>query len=182
MLVIGSARVCPLLKSTRERLLSCSHFCSIGGRISNMNHPLQTLKKQFAYQHRRLHTVELCGGLGKPKLHIVERKVYALVADVLRVVVHSQNPWVRADEVLPEWMTRASSGFVAVVWGGGDPKLGLTLKKDMGVIQLHLSRNTSGQPVLNTLNTASFFHPKQGRNFRRPTQFIDKLCVSHDRY
>ena len=93
-----------------------------------MNQTLQPLQNQLTQKYRRLHTVELCGGFSQSKLNIVERKVDALVTDVLGIVVHSQTPWIKLINALPDElkteceqhkMNSGSSGLAAVpLWGG----------------------------------------------------------------
>ena len=65
-----------------------------------------------------------------------------------------------------------------LLWSGW-LEASFTIQKNVRVIQLYLSRNTSGQPVLDTLDTSPFFHPKQSRNFRWAAQIVDQLCVGH---
>jgi len=86
-----------------------------------------------------------------------------------------------------EWRMRALR-IARCFMSGGSPRLTGPLisarawqrpKKYLRVIQLHTGRNTTVDPVLDSLRSPVLFIAKQLGNLRRSAQTFDQLCVIH---
>lgn len=65
---------------------------------------------------------------------------------------------------------------------GGFQMARVLVQKNLGVIELHLRRDTASDPVMDALRSAVLIQAEKFSNFRRPTKALNGFLVGHDRF